>query len=212
MTFWQKLVATLLYYISTAYCLTWRYKYKNRNVYTDLVKRGKRPVMALWHDQLLLSSFAHRKEGVVTIASDSKDGELITFALTKWGYNVSRGSSTRGGVKAALNAIKTSKKLNVPCAVTVDGPKGPRHTVKNGAIFIAERLDGIIIVALAHTKRFIKFNSWDKFILPLPFASIEITYSEPIIIGKDAENPQTQQENLQKIMTELTNEASPLFI
>lgn len=212
MTFWQKLAATVLYLLVTAYCLTWRYKFKNRYLFEDLLKNGKRPVVAIWHDQLLPCSFAHRKRGVVTIASDSKDGELITFALSKWGFKVARGSSTRGGVKAALNAIKTSIKFNAPCAVTVDGPKGPRHQVKNGAVFIADRLDGIIIVAVAHTKHFIKFNSWDKFILPLPFASIQITYSQPFTINKNGENSVTQQENLQKIMTELTYEASPLFI
>ena len=206
MNFWKKLVITIIYYIVTLYCKTWRFKFRNNDIYETLIKNGKRPVMAIWHSSLLTNAFSHRHKGIVTIASDSKDGDLITFALNKWGFKVARGSSTRGGVKAALNAIKTCKKFNASCAVTVDGPKGPRNEVKTGAIFIAHRLDGIIIVVIAKPKKFITFNSWDKFVLPLPFSSIEIIYS-PILHLQN--NLETDRDTLQKLMTEFSREINP---
>lgn len=214
MTFWQKIGASLLYYVVTAYCFTWRYKFKNRYLYEDLVKAGKRPVVAIWHDQLLICTHLERHTGLVGIASDSKDGELISFALERWGYHMARGSSTRGGVKAAINAIKQCKKYGVPCAITVDGPLGPRHVAKSGAVFIAKNLDGIIIAGVINTKHFIRFNSWDKFILPLPFAKIEITYAQPIYLDSETNEEAMEKGRLilQKTMTELTYEASPFHI
>lgn len=214
MTFWQKIGAYLLYYAVTAYCFTWRYTFKNRHIYDDLINSNKKPVIAVWHDQLLVCTHIERHKGLVGIASDSKDGELISFALERWGYHMARGSSTRGGVKAAIKAIKECKKYSAPCAITVDGPLGPRHVAKSGAVFIAKNLDNIILAGVVNTKHFIRFNSWDKFMLPLPFAKIEVTYAQPIYLDNDTSEDAMENGRLllQKTMVELTNEASPFHI
>lgn len=214
MTFWQRVSAYVIYYAVTAYCMTWRYKFKNRGAFDNLINEGKKPVVAIWHEQLLPCAFIHRNKGIVTIASDSKDGELIAFALDKWGFRTARGSSTRGGVKAAIKAIKTSRKYNVPCAVTVDGPKGPRHKVKSGAVFIATNLDKVAVAGIAKAKRSIRFNSWDKFSLPLPFSLVEIIYSDPIRIscGADKEAMEKERQKLERIMMELNDAVYPASV
>lgn len=214
MTFWQRVSAYVIYYAVTAYCMTWRYKFKNRGAFDNLINEGKKPVVAIWHEQLLPCAFINRNKGIVTIASDSKDGELIAFALNKWGFRTARGSSTRGGVKAAIKAIKTSRKYGVPCAVTVDGPKGPRHKVKSGAVFIATNLDEVAIAGIAKAKRSIRFNSWDKFSIPLPFSAVEIIYSDPIRIScsADKEAMEKERQKLERIMMELTDAVYPASI
>lgn len=210
----NRILFSIIYRIVTLYAGTWRYEVRNRHTYDKLISEGKRVVMAIWHDQLLPCTFFHRNEGMVTIASDSRDGDLITYALNKWGFRAARGSSTRGGVKAALKAVKLSTEYNVPCAITVDGPKGPRHEVKPGAAFIAKKLDKVILIGLMSARHFKRFNSWDKFILPLPFAKITVTYSEPIFISESTDEKEIENDtkNLQKRMTELTREVSPFFV
>lgn len=214
MTILTKIGYFIAFHIVNLYCKTWRYKLVNRSAYDNLRSKGVSVVMAIWHDSILPCTFLHRKEGMVTIASDSKDGSLIAYALNKWGFNTARGSSTRGGVKAALKAVKLSKENKVPCAVTVDGPKGPRHQVKDGAIFIGKKLDKVVLIGLLSCKRYKRFNSWDKFILPLPFAKITITYSEPIYLsdGIEKEDIEKDKQILQNRMLDLTNEVSPFFV
>ena len=210
----DRILYFIIYAIVTLYAKTWRYETINRQAYDKVRKEGKKVVMAIWHDQLLPCTFFHRNEGMTTIASDSKDGSMITYALHKWGFHVARGSSTRGGIKAALKAVKLSRDNNTPCAVTVDGPKGPRHEVKNGAVFIAKKLDHVILSGLMSCKKYKRFASWDKFVLPMPFSKITITYSDPIYVSESTENEdiENDRENLQKQMTELTVEASPFFV
>ena len=159
-------------------------------------------------------AFSHYKNGIATIASDSKDGELITYILKKWGFSVARGSSTRGGLKAAMNIIKNCRNDKRPAAITVDGPKGPRHEVKSGAVFIAKNLDKIIFVLTLKTDSFIRFNSWDKFILPKPFAKVEVHYSEIFYVSdeKDEASIKADTERLQNYMLMRTEEVCKEFV
>lgn len=191
-TFW------VVYFLGTMFVKTWRIKNVNKESFDNCRKEGKSPVVVLWHDSLLPIAFNHYKDNVATIASDSKDGSLITYILEKWGFKVSRGSSTRGGLKAAMNIIKTCKTEKKPAAITVDGPKGPRHEVKSGAIMIAKNLDKVIYMATLKTKSYIQFKSWDKFILPKPFAKVEVWYSEPFYV-RDEKGDNILQEDTKKL-------------
>lgn len=210
----RKIGFAVVYCLGTALLKTWRLKNIGRDEFEKCRKEGKSPVVALWHDSLLPLSFNHYKDGIATIASDSKDGDLIAYILRRWGYFVARGSSTRGGIKAAMSLIKNCRKTPMPAAITVDGPVGPRHEVKSGIVFIAKNLDKIIFVITLDTKSFIRFNSWDKFILPKPFAKVNIVYSPAFYVSDDiSENGiKYDTERLQQYMLDRTNEVNPLFI
>lgn len=203
-----------VYFLGTLFVKTWRMKNVNKESYDKCRQEGKSPVIVLWHDSLLPLAFSYYNSNIATIASDSKDGELITYILKKWGFSVARGSSTRGGLKAAMNIIKTCKNEKKPAAVTVDGPKGPRHEVKSGAVFIAKNLDKVMYVITLKTDSFIRFNSWDKFILPKPFAKVEVWYSEAFYVSddKDGDALKADTERLQNYMLMRTEEVCKEFI
>ncbi len=204
----------VVYALGTLFLKTWRINNINRENFELDRKAGKSPVLVLWHDSLLPVAFNHRNDGIATIASDSKDGSLITYILEKWGFKVSRGSSTRGGLKAAMNIIKTCKSEKIPAAVTVDGPKGPRHEVKSGAVLIAKNLDHLIYVVTIKTDSYIQFKSWDKFILPKPFAKIEVWYSDVFHVNpeKGDEALKNDTEKLQNLMLERTKTVCSEFV
>lgn len=210
----RRIFYAIVYYLGTAILKTWRIKNINKEHYMQSRKDGKRPVLVLWHDSLLPLSFSHYKDSLATIASDSKDGDLIAYILEKWGFMPARGSSTRGGIKAAMKLVKLCKSNNIPAAITVDGPKGPRHEVKSGAVFIAKCLDNEIYAVTLKTDRFIRFNSWDKFIFPKPFAKVEVWYSEPFYVSesKDEASLKSDTEKLQQFMLARTNEVCSEFI
>lgn len=210
----RKIGYFLTYFIGTMLLKTWRIKSVNRQSFDKCRQEGKCPVAVLWHDSLLPLSFNHYKDNIATIASDSKDGDLITYILKKWGYAVARGSSTRGGLKAAMNIIKTCRAEKRTAAVTVDGPKGPRHEVKSGAVLIAKHLDNVIYVLTLKTDSFIRFNSWDKFIFPKPFAKVEVWYSEAFYVSeeKDEQSILEDTKRLQRYMIMRTEEVYKEFL
>ncbi|MDE7315870.1 MAG: lysophospholipid acyltransferase family protein [Mucispirillum sp.] len=202
------------YYIGTALLKTWKIKNINKEAYDKSRKEGRRPVLVLWHDSLLPLSFSHYKDSLATIASDSKDGDLIAYILEKWGYKLARGSSTRGGIKAVMKLVKLCKTHNIAAAITVDGPKGPRHEVKSGAVFIAKCLDNEIYAVTLKTDSFIRFNSWDKFIFPKPFAKVEVWYSDAFYVSEDKDEAALKEDTgrLQKFMMQRTSEVYSEFL
>ena len=93
-----------------------------------------------------------------------------------------RGSSSKGAAKVLISAIRELKEGN-DIAITPDGPRGPRHSVADGVIAIAQKSGARIIVLNSKPSKYWQFNSWDKFILPKPFGKINFYMSEPFNIN-----------------------------
>ncbi|MFC1575273.1 lysophospholipid acyltransferase family protein, partial [Gemmatimonadota bacterium] len=148
-------------------------------------RQGKPVIIAFWHGQLLPLVHYHRNEGIVVLVSEHSDGEYVTRAILRHGYGAARGSSTRGGVKG-LKAILRAAKEGKDLGFTPDGPKGPRHEFKWGAL-VAAQLTGLPIVTMTvGVDRAWYLNSWDRFVIPKPFASIRIRYGSPRWVPRDA--------------------------
>ncbi|HXG51513.1 MAG TPA: lysophospholipid acyltransferase family protein [candidate division Zixibacteria bacterium] len=151
-------------------------------------------VFSLWHGRMFLPIQAHRHQGIVTLASRSGDGEIITRWLEKNGYVVVRGSTRRGG-GAALRRLIRHVRSRREVALTVDGPKGPARVVKPGVVRLA-RLTGAWIVPVAYSSSRPRFlDSWDRYLLPEPFSRNFIAYGEPFPIDGDL----SEEEALGKI-------------
>ena len=99
-------------------------------------------IMACWHGELLMIPYAYlrykKKPNVKLFISEHFDGELIAKTLSYFGFGTIRGSSTRGGAKALIKAIKDVRDGS-DIGITPDGPKGPCHEVQDGIIAIAQK-------------------------------------------------------------------------
>ena len=80
---------------------------------------------------MLLGWWLFRDKNFSALVSQSKDGEILTNILNSWGYNVMRGSSSKGGKKALEELISVSLKSSV--VMTPDGPRGPAGVSPTGA-------------------------------------------------------------------------------
>ncbi|MGE4505995.1 MAG: DUF374 domain-containing protein, partial [Desulfovibrionaceae bacterium] len=131
--------------------------------------------------------YGSRRPGdYVLMASQSKDGELITRILTAHGHVVARGSSSRGGLKALLTSVKVMRDTGRMGVFTVDGPRGPRHEVKEGVLFAAQRAGAVIFPLRAFPHRMHVFEkAWDRFELPLPFSRVRIRVGEPFSVTSE---------------------------
>ena len=126
------------------------------------------------------------------MVSNSQDGEIVSRAANAVGVETVRGSQNRGGAKASLELIKRIKEEGLNGALTIDGPRGPNRVVKKGIIEIA-RMAAVPIVPAVYwspEKRFLQFNSWDKFRFPLIGTKLVMIFGDPIPVK---ENPTDEE-------------------
>lgn len=158
-----------------------------RQHYEDLHRAGQRVIFVFWHGQMLPLVHYHRGEGIVVLVSEHADGEYITRILHRNGFGTARGSSTRGGSKGLRQLVRAARS-GKDLAVTPDGPKGPRHVFKPGAL-VASQLTGLPMIPLAvGASAAWHFDSWDRFMVPRPLARVRIVYGEPVWVPRDADD------------------------
>lgn len=131
---------------------------------------------------MVLPILAHRQEGIVTMASRSKDGEIIARWLARNGYVPARGSTTRGG-GAALMDMLLEMRSGRPGALTVDGPQGPPRIVQPGILRLVRETGAWILPVSGASSRPRFLRSWDRFLVPLPLSSNVVTYGEPFAVS-----------------------------
>ncbi|MDR1490040.1 MAG: lysophospholipid acyltransferase family protein [Desulfovibrio sp.] len=153
-----------------------------RETVDGLDAQGRIMIFALFHDELF--SLMHVRENLrlVTVVSRSRDGEYLARLLQSLGLKTARGSSSRQGASALRQIARIMREDKYHGVITVDGPRGPRHKVKQGAIILAFRTPAIIQPVRLFPNRAKRFNSWDRFQLPLPFTRVDIVFGEPYAV------------------------------
>jgi len=151
-------------------------------------QQGERFVFCFWHDQLLEMIKGYRGPGIRILISASKDGELITRVMRCFGHDAVRGSSSKGG-RAAVRQMLQLAEQPFDLAFTPDGPRGPRHVLKPGVAQVAMATRrGVVPTAFVSSRGF-RFRSWDRFLLPFPFARVAWSFAVPLYVrdGEDVE-------------------------
>ena len=132
-------------------------------------------VVALLHGELLPMILLHRDRGLVGMVSHSRDGEWVAALLSRLGYGVIRGSSSRGGGEALLLSVAALREGRCP-ALAVDGPRGPAGRVQPGAEALAGA-EGVPVVLGRLTGAGWRARSWDRFLVPWPFSRVRVVYA-----------------------------------
>ncbi len=164
-------------WILRAWSATWR-------VRRDGALPAGAAVVGCWHGDAVVLGALHRNEGLVVLVSLSDDGRRGAALLSVLGYDVVRGSGSRGAVRAsreALRAVRSGRKV----VVAMDGPRGPAGEAKPGAVALA-RLAGVPFVRCTLRADGPRLPTWDRTLLPWPFASIDLRYAVSLPDGEDA--------------------------
>lgn len=132
-------------------------------------------VVGFWHGDQLAMVALHRDVGVTGLASLSRDGELAAGVLAGFGYGVMRGSTSRGGLDAFLAACALVRRGGRP-ALALDGPRGPAGVAQPGAEAIARRTGAPLVIATVEAPGW-RLRSWDRFLIPYPFARVRVRYA-----------------------------------
>jgi hypothetical protein len=178
------------------------------------VRESRSVIPVYWHQHMLFGVRALlnlRDDGLKLgfLISPSVDGTAPALLVGKIGGHVIRGSSTHTGARALRDYYETIVKQEMSPALTPDGPKGPMHEFKPGAVMLAQ-LTGkpILPVSVAASHAF-RFPTWDRFELPLPFSRVVIAYGEPVKMprGVDAESLARLQQEMAGRLQALQQEA-----
>ena len=175
-------IAPIVNVLYRLWCSTLRIRETGREDLDALEAEGRPAMLSLWHDELFALMHVRRTLRIVTIVSQSKDGEYLARLLQALGLKTARGSSSRGGLKALLYAARLMRQEQYNGCITVDGPRGPRHVVKPGAIILAFRTPAHVIPIRLFLHRAKIFRSWDRFQLPLPFSRVDIVFGKPYLL------------------------------
>ncbi len=183
----------LLYSIVNVVCKTYKIKLNIPDATKKIIYGKSAFVIAFWHGTMLANWYVNRNKNIIALVSPSKDGELLSKILYRWGYILQRGSSNKSG-KESLDLLIEKAKNNCSIALTPDGPRGPEKEFKAGAVIIAKKGNLPLILVGVKNKNLYRFKkSWDKFEFPKPFSKIVLNYSEPITIKNDISYEETSE-------------------
>jgi lysophospholipid acyltransferase (LPLAT)-like uncharacterized protein len=157
--------------------------------FTEVIDREKQYLCTCWHGELLFSPLAYRKlhpnNPSNAMISQHFDGEIIARTLSFLDIKAIRGSSSKGGSRVFLEAFKRLKG-GEEVLITPDGPRGPRHTLNEGIISLAQKLNLPLFIMSYQASSYWQLKSWDRFVIPRPFSKVEF-FAQSIDIGQKSE-------------------------
>jgi lysophospholipid acyltransferase (LPLAT)-like uncharacterized protein len=168
--------------ILRTYCRTFRITVINEGSWTDYLRNGGSLLFCCWHQQVFPTLAYIRKFRELSpplMISLSNDGDIGAGIVRRAGWTPVRGSSSKGGLKALKHMIRELRRSRLAGHI-VDGPQGPAGIVKPGTISLALAARAVIVPVSISADRAWFFNSWDRFMLPKPFAGIQFRFGEMI--------------------------------
>jgi lysophospholipid acyltransferase (LPLAT)-like uncharacterized protein len=173
--------------------------------------RNQPVIFAIWHNRLLMlprvfdPSFPSRQS--YGLISASRDGDLIATFIERSGYGTIRGSSSRKGV-IALRQLMDTLAADGNVLFTPDGPRGPIYEASPGVIFLAQKSGAPIVPIHMEYSSCWRLKSWDRFVVPWPFAKLRAIFGAPVVIApiEGAEQFETERLRLQDAMMSLVEQ------
>ena len=170
---------------------TLRMRVEDRCGFTDRSSHPYPVIWCVWHSRILAvimsrKRFCPWRRGSV-LTSPSHDGAaLASFARTV-GLEAVRGSSSRRGsraLKELVGVVRSGRDVGI----TPDGPRGPRYRLHPGLVKLAQVTRAPILGIHVHFGRAIRFKTWDRFALPLPFSRLTIIFDELLEVPRELDD------------------------
>ncbi len=189
------------------WALTLRYKIEDRAGVVGKVT-AQNYIASLWHNRLLIFPFVLRRffpdrHGAALISA-SRDGELLADAIKRFDYDVVRGSSSRLGASAILQLSQTLASGR-DVVITPDGPRGPVYELGPGIVFLAQKSGAAVVPVNIEYSSCWRLKSWDRFILPRPFAKVHVIIGSPhhVELSDTPQQFEAERQRLQQAMMAL---------
>ena len=209
----EKILLALVPRIGYAYLrlcrATMRLEYRRREVLDGL--RSGEPgnyILAFWHSRFAMMPYVYPGGKITVLSSLHRDSEYLARILLRFGLDLSKGSSTRGGSQGMRDVLRKVR-AGYDVGFTPDGPKGPRRRVKMGVVTTA-RLTGLPIVPVAFSARPARrLRTWDRTLLPRPFTRGLFLYGDPMFVPREASGEDEERHRLavEEALDRITDDA-----
>ena len=184
----RNLVAALAAQYIRLIHLTGRWQVIGEEIPRRFWDRGQPFLLCFWHGRLLMiPCFVDPKTPIHILISQHPDGRFIADTIKHFGMDTITRSSSRGGT-AALRAMLRTLASGATAGITPDGPRGPCMRAGVGAINVAKMSGVPLVPATFATRRRVVLDSWDRFVVPLPFSEGVFVWGDPIEIARDADH------------------------
>jgi lysophospholipid acyltransferase (LPLAT)-like uncharacterized protein len=182
-------IQTFLCWFIRLYSWTFRMTVENEEPWMSHLRGGGRVLLCVWHQQFFAAIRyfkSYESFHPSLMISQSQDGDIIARIARQQGWHPVRGSSSRDGGKALKEVIERLSQTKLAAHI-VDGPQGPAGIVKGGVISIARATAAVVVPFYTTADRAWYFNSWDRFLLPKPFARVTLRFGEMMHFPEDKE-------------------------
>jgi lysophospholipid acyltransferase (LPLAT)-like uncharacterized protein len=182
---WYAVIVALARAFLALIWATCRLKVVRGEQHLEALRVSEQPaVIVYWHQMHVFGSWllyraARRGMPLAVLTSPSVSGEVPAAMITRWGMRPVRGSSTRSAAEALRDMYTVVATDRQSLVVTADGPKGPLHEFKPGAILLARMSKAPVVPMAWAATRVTRWQSWDQFIVPWPFSRVAIVVGEP---------------------------------
>ncbi|HWL80231.1 MAG TPA: lysophospholipid acyltransferase family protein [Roseomonas sp.] len=178
-----------------AFCYrTARWSLAGYENFAPIAEKGAPVIIAFWHERLpmmpMLWTVAHRlfpgaKDWQPhVLVSRHRDGRFIGEVVSRFRLVMVHGSTSRGGA-AGLRAMLRVLRDRSPVAITPDGPRGPRRVAAEGVAQLAAVAGVPVLPTAAAASRHRLLPSWDRMMLPLPFARAVLVCGAPVWVPRE---------------------------
>lgn len=159
--------------------LSWRFQVIHAEHLAPVAQEGY--VLAVPHASFLIVAAHQRRRGLVTMVSQSRDGDRAAELLSRLGYRVVRGSTSQGGLSALREMVRLGAQHR-QFGLTVDGPRGPAWTVQPGVVALAALIEAPIVPVVGNGPGIV-WPSWDRLRIPFPGARCRLLFGKPIRVA-----------------------------
>jgi lysophospholipid acyltransferase (LPLAT)-like uncharacterized protein len=176
------------------------------------IRNERKPVIFLvWHGRIFLVPYFFRRRKIMPLISPSEDGEIAAQIMARWGYKILRGSGSHSMVEPWKEMVRELRSGG-QVIIVPDGPKGPDREVKLGGIKLAQQTGAYLIPFSFSTSKKKILNSWDHFLMFLPFSRVIAIYGKPFMVDPDLSGDKLEKERLriEQILIKLDQEADRL--
>lgn len=193
--FWYRcslaIAPRMVYGFTRLWFATCRVRVRGDGSLREFIRSGNTGIAAFWHYSFLFLFYYFRDFRAAVMVSASKDGEYIARLAQLMGHVPVRGSSNRGGVRALRDMIEQLRRGS-NSAIVADGSQGPARKVQPGCILMASKSGKPIFPCAWATDRPLIFKSWDRTVVPLPFATVVMRIGEPLWVPAGIDGAQVE--------------------
>ncbi len=187
-------LAPVVAWILRALAATWRVRFEGPEPWAAPDAR----LGALWHRNLIAAAGVFRDRPLHITVSRSRDGDMAVAVMRHLGFAEPPRGSSRTGAVSLLRAVSRAVESGAQVVVPVDGPVGPARRAKPGVLQVAMRAKVPIYTFALSARPCLRLRSWDRMLLPLPFARIVCCYGEPFRVP-----PVARGDGLESVRAEL---------